>query len=715
MSGRVYGPSIQAGAIHGNIHISTPGAHRLPPRQLPPDPRHFTNRSRLLARLDGLLGSGTRAFALLSGPAGVGKTSLAVHWLHRCSDQFPDGQLYVDLRGHEAGDPVAPSVVLPWFLRALGVEPERVPAELPEQAALFRTVTADRRIAVLCDNAVSAAQIRPLAPAGPAGACVVTSRWRLASLLLDGADVLHVEPLDTASAVELLGKVAGRDRVADDAAAQRLVHSCGHFPLAICVGAALLTTRPDWNVASAADGLAALRSGRPDEEVSMTASLDQSYALLPGHAARLYRRLGLHPTPGFGTGAAQAVAATPPTVNDVPRCLAALVEANLLTTPAAGRYAFHDLIQQHARTRAELDETPSACRETVARVADDYLSRANEADRLLHPKRRRPPAAYACPPPAPVAFDTATAALSWLDTERHNLLAIQRMAAEQGMHQANWQLAEALWALFVMMRYHHDWIDSYRLGVAGAIACGHQLGQARLRSGLGVAYREAGRHEDALREFALAGDIRRKIGDRRGEGLVLRNIALTYRFAGDLGRAQQVLREALAIHAEIGDTHAEAREYAALGEAESLAGKHEAAIDHLTRARAALLAAGDAYHAALAQRFLGEAHWRRGDLPAARAHLESALMEHDALGGDVFESGTLHERLGELAEEEGDATSARTSFVRAGVVYGRLGADSAAHRVARRHEGLDPHPAPGGGPHPSAPGGGPPPNLSETG
>lgn len=690
LTGTAHGPIVQTGAIHGDVYVGTAGGRTATPvpRQLPPVPRHFVGRAEALRQLDEERSPGAVTLVVISGPAGVGKTSTALQWIRKHVGAFPDGQLYADLRGQVADEPVAPSTVLPWFLRALGVAPDQVPADLAAQTALFRTVTATRRVAVLCDNARSAAQVRPLVPVSPESVCVVTSRWRLSSLLLDGAVSLPLEPLDTESAVELLGRIAGRERVrAEWDAARELVASYGRFPLAVCVGAALLATQPGRSVAAAAGLVATLRSADRSEDVSMTASLNESYNALPEPAARLYRRLGLHPGAEFGMAVAETVAATAPRVADVSGQLATLVEAHLLTVVPPDRYRFHDLIQQHATDRADTDETAAQREETVRRVIDGYLATANSADRVVYPQRRRPPTEYIYPPAQVPEFATPDAALAWLNGERVNLLAAQRLAARNGLHEANWQLAEAMWALFAYLRYPQDWISCHELGIDGARASRHQLAEARLRNGLGVALLHAGCHDEALSAFDAALTVRRDIGDRRGEGLALHNKGLVHRATGDLQRAQEALRDALALHQEAGSPRDVARDRSALGEIESLHGRHTEALAHLTAAREILAGTGDRRNESLVEQRLGEAHIRAGDPAAAHAHLTAALHLLDELGG-VHEAARIHETLGELAERDGDTATACDHYTQAEAVYAQLGATTDAHRAADRSRHL---------------------------
>lgn len=689
MSGNVYGPSVQAAAIHGDVYLGGGAfaARTSTPRQLPPATRHFTDRADVFGALDQARASGDRPFVVISGPPGVGKTSAALAWLHRTSADYPSGQLYVDLHGNSTDRPVGPSTVLSWFLHALGFSPDQVPADLAEQTALYRTVTADRRIAVLCDNALSAAQVRPLLPASPDSVCLVTSRWRLTSLVLDGAVPLPLGPLETDAAVELLGRIAGSEVVTRDAdTARSLVTSYGRFPLAVCVGASLLALRPAGrDLAATAQGLAAtLRSAAADDEaVSMTACLDQSCAALPPDTARLYARLGLHPRPEFGAEVAHAVAATGPPISDVPERLTALVEASLLTTTGLGRYRFHDLIHQHARVCAESALTGTQQAETLHRIVDWYLATADRADHVLYPQRRRPEPRYDHPPPHLQEFRGPATALEWFEAERTNLMAVQRLAAEHRLHSPAWQLADAMWTLFANLRYYEDWITSHEIGIVEAIADHHLLAEARLRNGLGVALRLTARYDEALRAFGEALPLRRRLGDRRGEGLVLHNIGLVHRDLGDLDQAAAVLRESIAAKEEAGDTRGVARGYSAIGEVESLSGHHAEAISHLLRARAGLAGTGDRAFEALTERLLGEAQLRSGDRTAARAHLTAALARY-AEAGPVFDVGTTHEALAELAEQEGRPADAREHYAQAQTVYTRLGALRDAERASER-------------------------------
>ncbi|WP_159072362.1 tetratricopeptide repeat protein [Streptomyces sp. CMB-StM0423] len=696
LSGTVHGPSLQAATIRGDVYLGAVPRQRPPvPRQLPPRPRYFTNREAGLEVLDHALARARRedssALVSISGLPGVGKTSLALSWLHRHSDDFADGQLYAGLEGHRVGEPTSPAHVLPRFLQALGVAPEHVPFDLAGQMAHFRTVTAGRRIAVLCDNALSAAQVRPLMPASAGSVCVVTSRWHLRPLVLDGAEFVRLDPLDTDSAIELLGNMAGHERVAADAAAAReLVLSCGRFPLAVCVSAALLVARPGWSMATAVTGPAV---GSPfteaDEEVSMTTRLDQVYTALPDDAARLYRRMGLHPGSEFDVGVAEAAAAVRPEIPAPAEGLATLVHANLLGMDQPGRYHFHDLIHEHARHRGEADDDRELRAVTERRIIDHYLATADSADHVVHPHRRRPVPEYRFPPEESRTFADFATALGWFEEELANLMAVLRLASERGHDAAAWQIVDAMWGVFIYTRYHRDWIASHEIGAEAAHACRHRLGEARMRTGLGMALRDTGRYEEALAAFDQALALRREIGDRPGEALVLHNVGLVHMQREELDRAGELFADALAIREAAADTRGEAKAHLAIGEVKSLRGHDDDALRHLTKAMDMIAGKGDRNSEILARRLLGQAYLRAGDRPAARAQLETALAELRGAGA-VFDEGTLREILGEVAEQDGNPLSARGHYARAETVYRKLGALPHAERAAGHRRRLDP-------------------------
>jgi predicted ATPase len=400
ISGTVTGHSVQAGTVHGGVHFhaAQEALRPPPPRQLLAPPADFSGRVVELVRLDELVAASERteapALVVLTGPGGVGKTALALQWAHNSRGRFPDGQLYVDLAGFGGGDPLDPGEALGRFLRALGVPPQQVPAALAEQTALFRSMTAQKSLVLLLDNAYSTAQARVLLPASGRAVVLVTSRSRLVGLMADGARMLSVAPLGEAAAMTMLSRAVGDERVAGEPEqAAKLVTLCGGLPIAVRLTAARLAARSRWSlnrvVAELADEHARLAALSAAGDVSLQASFDLSYRQLPDCPATLYRRLGLHPGREFDLGVCSAVLEGEPT--EVEDGLYELVDNNLVEEIAEDRFRFHDLLRLHARHRASLDD-PAPVRElTLRRMLEWYLAAAMAADQVLTPYRRRLP------------------------------------------------------------------------------------------------------------------------------------------------------------------------------------------------------------------------------------------------------------------------------------------------------------------------------------
>ncbi|MFI8873340.1 ATP-binding protein [Streptomyces sp. NPDC055243] len=713
-SARIGGPVVQAHDIHGGIHIHSPSAphsaaDRAVPRQLPPVPAHFTNRSRELAGLDRLarnVGHGP-VLAVISGPAGVGKTTLARRWLLGLADAFPDGQLYADLRGHSGGGPARPTELLGELLRALGHE--QVPVELNEQAALWRSTTAGARIAVLLDNAVSAAQVRPLLPGAAGALTAVTSRARLTGLGMDGAAFHPLGVLATGDAVELLRSRIGADRVGrEPEAALAMAKACAGLPLAVCVAGARVAARPRQPLAVMAGALGGDPGGTLDAlwvegEYAVRGALDASYRLLGPDLARCYRRLGLAPVPVFGVPIAAAVCEVPPVVAE--RLLDELAEVNLIedlgpdSRTGQGRYRFHDLVRAHASQVAEETETPAAAEATVRRVVDFCLSAATAAEALLTPGHRTLRRAYEHPVGQPPPFADAPSALRWLDAERAHLMAVLRTAAERGWDASTWMLADALWPLFLRLRPYDLWIEAHETGLAAARRAGDREGLGRMLTSGGTGLRNIGRHDEAAAWFGEALDLARQevarlaegqeaedpgrpAAARKAEAQALHGLGQTYRLAERLTDATRYFHLALALREEIGYRRGAALTRLCLGDVALAAHRPEDALPHLTRARADLLAEDDPYDAARALAFLGRAHARcdGADFERAEGQLTQALAEFEATGS-VHWQGRVLEMLGEGAAERGDQSRAREWY---GASLARYAAVSAAD--ARRLE-----------------------------
>lgn len=664
---RIDGPAIQAGEIHGGVHFHERERRptRTPvPRQLIATPTHFSGRAADLMALDAVRSAqpgGSPLTIVVTGAAGVGKTALTSRWLHGLTAEYPDGQLYADLRGHSQDGPVRPGAVLGQFLRAFGLD--RPPAVLAEQAALWRTVTAELRIAVHLDNALSAAQIRPLLPAADTALTVVTSRNRLPGLSIDGAAFHQLDVLGPAAAVELLSRRLGGPRVArESAAVHQLALLCGGLPLALCVAGARMAARPRQplnamtRAMSRDDGrLATLEVGG---ERAVELALDDSYEALSDETACGYRQLGLPPVGEFGV--AVAAAACDLTVDEAERLLDELIEINLVEELGSDRYRLHDLVRLHASQLADERDSTDARGSVVRRVADWYLATATAAEALLSPSHRTLRRDYAATPTGVPPFDDDRVALAWLDTERLHLMALLRTCAERGWDATAWQLADAAQPLFLRLRPYDLWIEAHRVGVAAAERAGHPEGVSRMLTTGGGGLNNAGRHDEAIDWFTRALEDARRDGDRRVEAQALHGLGQSHRLAGRLERAASLFAGALAIREEIGNGRGVALSRLCLGDIALASGEPDKAVALLTRARDELLAIPDPYDAARALAFLGRAHAapEMRDFGAAEELLALALSEF-AAAGSVHWQGRVLEMLGETAEDRGEAERAR--------------------------------------------------------
>jgi hypothetical protein len=391
---------------------------------LPADVTAFTGRRRQLEALDGLLESGADTTAVvisaIAGTAGVGKTGLAVHWAHRVRDRFPDGQLYVNLRGYAPTPPASPLEALAGVLRALGVAAEQVPVETEQAAGLYRTLLADKRMLVLLDNARDPDQVRPLLPGGPGSLVVVTSRHRLSGLVVkEGACRLTLDVLTPEEANQLLARLLGETRVhAEPAAAAELARACAHLPLALRIAAATLADRPQLSIAGyvaelgQGDRLGALAVDG-DEQAAVRAAFDLSYAALAPGARRLFRLLGLVPGPEVTADAAAALTGTLP--ERAARLLDRLAAAHLIDQDTAGRFAFHDLLRLYAAERARHEDTGEERKAATRRLLDWYLHTVDAAARMLYPDKLRLPLPLAEAPRPATPFADHRGALAWCE------------------------------------------------------------------------------------------------------------------------------------------------------------------------------------------------------------------------------------------------------------------------------------------------------------
>ncbi|MEU1086880.1 tetratricopeptide repeat protein [Streptomyces sp. NPDC005892] len=666
---RLYGPTVQAREVHGGIHVHPASAapvRPVRPRQLLPVPANFTDRKSDLAALDDLRAAGL-SMIVVSGPAGIGKTTLVSKWLHSLSSEFPDGQLYADLRGHAADEPVRPAEILGQFLRTLGSGPP--PTDSVELASLWRSLTADRRIAIMLDNSFTAAQIRPLLLGGPGGLVVVTSRRRLTGLRMQGAGFHQLEALGPAAGVELLTRGIGAERVAEELpSAHRLVALCAGLPLAVCLASARLATRPRQSVGALADALARNAGGgrlaalEVEGETSVSKALDASYEVLSSGTARLYRTLGLLPVSTFDAMIAAAACGESPEWAE--RRLDELVEANLVEDVGPDTFRFHDLLRLHAHDRAVEDDADAAREEALRRFCDWCLSTATAAQELLTPVQFTLPRIYAHPPHLPLPFADEVAALGWLDSRRTQLLEAVRLAAGSGWYDTAWMLVDALWPLFLRLRHYADWIEAHEIGLRSARQAGNRTAERQMLNSGAIGLGAAGRIEEALAWYGDSLLAAREAGDLRDEGQALLGLGACHREAGRYADAVTHLDRAVSVWEGCGYPRGAALARTTLGEIALATGATGEAVDCFARAHAALVAVDDPHDAARALVFLGRARVRAGDYQEGTARMNEALAVFTGSGAAFWQARTL-EMLGESAAEHGCGKAAEGFLARA--------------------------------------------------
>ena len=678
------------------------------PRQLPADTAGFTGRAAELARLDTVLRGPGPSFAVVSGIPGVGKTALAVHWGHRCKDRFPDGQLYVDLRGYDDRPPLRPAAVLAVFLRAFGVPPAEVPADPDEAAALYRSNLAERRVLVVLDNAGHVEQVRPLLPGGPGCAALVTSRDQLSGLAVrDGAIRVPLDVLPPRDAADLLRGAIGAGRVAaEPASTAELVGLCGHLPLALRIAAAQLTGGGIGDIGSyvaalSGDRLTALQV-HGDSQAAVRAAFGLSYARRSLPARRLFRLLGLVPCADLTVPAAAALTgATTPVAEHL---LAELAEGHLVERHRPGRYVTHDLLRVYAAERARVEEPETDRRLALDRLSDHYLNTVVAATRMVSPQVIRLP-----DPPGPPAPDFAdhTAATDWLEAERSNLLALITHAATDGPHRYAWQLADALRGWLHRRLYLADSLTASRMALVAGRRAADPTGLAAAYNCLATVHWQANHTGLALRYFSQGRAHARSACWAEGEATALYGRSIINVVCGAGPDAADDLEEALAINRRVGSARGEAVCLNSLAVLHFELGDLRAAAGHAAASVRVYRSSETAVGGAVPTTNLGEINHLLGDSDAGLRLLAEALAGHRAVGNRGAEAATLsslaavHADLGDLARAEALVTAAAeragdTGYDRlrvevlnvAGTVARRLGRFAEADRQHREALGL---------------------------
>lgn len=639
------GPELRA--LHqamstGDSSPDAAGRNVAVPHQLPPDTADFTGRGEITARLVGLSSPAGHAVPIvaISGRAGVGKTTLAVHVAHRLLDAFPDGQLYVDLRGGQQLQ-VTPEEVLARFLRALGVAGAAVPEGLEERAEMYRSRLGEQRVLVVLDNAVDEAQVRLLVPGGAGCAVLVTSRSPLAAL--PGARRVVLDVLEPAPAVRLLSLIAGSDRVAaQPQAAHDLVRLCGYLPLALRIAGARLASRPDEPLAWMAERLGD-ESARLTEltygDLEVRASLALSYRGLAARPRRLFHLLGLLDALDVAEWVCAALLDLP--VAEVGELVKALRDAQLLE--AAGRCRLHDLVRLYAREKAEEAETAAADTAAIARALGGWLGLVRRAHiaasggDFAMMRGSSPRWARAEELLGDVIDDSP---LTWFETERLAIVAGVRQAADRGLDELCWELAVGTYTLFLTRGHYDDWTDTHTCALAATLTAGNRRGAAAVRLSLGVlhAYRRDYAGAASLLDHAV--HALREVGDPRGLAYALGMAAHIDGMRGHYDSAIARHEEAIAIlHGT--DPLAEILALRSLGKLLVDIGRLDRARPVLERA-VELSRRGERRAYAEVVYTLGQLHLACGDAGGAEAAFGEALAVAEEIGDPRGEASATY-------------------------------------------------------------------------
>ncbi|MFI9508948.1 BTAD domain-containing putative transcriptional regulator [Nocardia sp. NPDC052566] len=652
---------------------------------LPYDLPDFAGRDGELARLAGECAAADEPISAIDGMAGSGKTTLAVRVAHLLADRYPDGQLFIDLQGHTAGHaPVEAAAALEILLRQLGIAVEDIPAAAADRGALWRAELGRRRVIVVLDNAIDAAQVRPLLPApAPSSRVLVTSRRRLVDL--DAVRALSVEPLPAREAMRLFASIVGERAAAADIAVLDVVQLCGFLPLAVRIAGARLVHRPRWTVEYLAGRLRDERRRLAELSLGVrgvAAAFALSYEQLDPDQRRMFRCLGTHPGRDIDPHAAAALAAMP--LERAEELLEELLDGHVVLQREPGRYTLHDLLREYARDLAAAEDTLDSRAAASIRLLDYYLHSMRAAVELqsycVGFQQREVPA----PAVAPMSFADAADAAGWLDAEYENLLAALGFAAEHGQHAHARDLANALRPYFDLQFRHVDAIDAYTVELHAAQALTDRDGEAAALINLGWVGWRQGDFERATGYSQRALDISRETGSGLFEARALNTLGNVARRRRDYGLAERYLLRSLELARAAGTRFGEANVLGNLGAVLAAMGRDDEACAHLDQALALQRESGTRFGEVMALQQLGLVSLRRNEFDRSRACYTQAVDLCRVLRNRGDEA-VARNGLGAAARGAGELTEALAEHTAALAL-----ATEAGHRLeqAKAHEGL---------------------------
>jgi DNA-binding SARP family transcriptional activator/tetratricopeptide (TPR) repeat protein len=659
------------------------------PAQLPLDVPGFSGRAEELHALHAMLPSAraggtdkSMPVVVVSGTAGVGKSALAIRFGHQAATHFPDGQLYVNLRGvHPATPPMESVEALGYLLTALGVPPHRITARTEERSALFRSLTDGKRLLIVLDNARNAAQVRPLLPGSPGSLVLVTSRNQMAGLVAaEGAAPITLDVLGPAEAREMLAGRLGRERVAAEAeAADEIVAACAGLPLALSVAVGRAIGGPKRPLAELAADLRdargrldALEEGDPATDVR--AVLSWSYHQLTPAAARMFRLLGLHQGPDIALPAAASLAGI--TRAQAGTALRELTRTHMAAENPPGRYAFHDLLRAYAAETGERQDAPAERAAAVLRMLDHYLHTAMAATQRFSPSRSSLPLPAPQPGVAPADLADKDQAMAWFDAEFSVLFALTEYAAANGFDTYAWQIPWTLSPYLNRRGWWRPYVATQQVALAAARRLDDTVALAHAHYLLGHAQAQMDDYEQADLNIRGALDLFRELGDRANEAWVLNGLALLLERQERYTEALAVGLDALRMLKAAGHWWTQATLENGVGWLYAHLGDYDQALAHCQRALTLHRESGHRGGAADTLDSLGFVYLHLGDLAQAKAHYEQAIEAYREIFAPFGEGNSLA-GLGDVLLREGHVTAARSRYLQAEAIL-----DSLPHPLA---------------------------------
>jgi tetratricopeptide (TPR) repeat protein len=673
------GPAVDGGEV---------SLRQLVPAQLPHDVLGFTGREPELAGLASLAtGQQDEAVVItaIDGVAGIGKTALGIHFAHRVAAAFPDGQLFVNLRGFDPEHPpLAPGEVLARFVRALGTDPADLPADPDELAAMYRSQLSGRRVLVVLDNAVSAEQVRPLLPGTASCLAIITSRNRLSGLVaVDGAQRLTLDMLPPGQAVALIARIAGDERAAaDPAATRRLAELCGRLPLALRIAADRAAAHPHLSIADLAEELAA-ESDRldvlaTDEQTSqIRAVFSWSYRALAPGPARAFRLLGLHPGQDISTAAAAALLGTP--VPETRRLLRILTGGHLLEETGRDRYQFHDLVRVYAAERALADEPAPHQMAAICRLLTWYLHMADTFESIFNPDHAHLSLDTRPSSRRPSPFTTHLQAWQWAESELANLVPVLRQVTRASDDVLAWRLPAAVAIIFDLMGQWGDLIPPLGSALAISRKLGDRTAEARILIHLAEAHMNVRKLDKAIEYCQSAFSIYGETDEWNGQWSARQLEGIACLFLERFSEAIDRLQRALATARQVSNRRTEGMSLTWLGAVHERLGAFETAIGLREQAVAALRQARSRWQYAYALERLAEAYHHVGRTSHAIDNYQQAQAIFCQIGDRRNQADVLSQ-LGNAQKTAGQSDAARQSWQQALAIFEEL-RDTRANQV----------------------------------